>query len=101
MTPVSRHTKSGQVYLDLQKRARAASVNTDQLLVRYVLERFLYRTTQTPWQPRLILRGGMLLAAREDRSMAAYCANSRLGLPSRSSSRDVHALARIPMRCIV
>jgi hypothetical protein len=63
VTPVSRDTKAGQVYLDLQKQARAAGANTDQLLIRYVLERFLYRITQTPWQGRLILKGGMLLAA--------------------------------------
>lgn len=51
------------MYLDLQRRARAEGVNTDQLLIRYVLERFLYRVTQTAWQERLILKGGMLLAA--------------------------------------
>lgn len=77
MTPVSRSTKAGQVYLDLQKRARAEGVNTDQLLIRYVLERFLYRITQTAWRDRLILKGGMLLAvfdvrrATQDVDMAA------------------------------
>lgn len=63
MTPVRRATKGGQVYLDLQKQARDGRDNTDQLLIRYVLERFLYRLTQSPWQGRLILKGGMLLAA--------------------------------------
>ena len=63
MTPISRSTKGGQAYLDLQKQARILGLNTDQLLVRYVLERFLYRITQTAWRGRLILKGGMLLAA--------------------------------------
>jgi hypothetical protein len=62
-----RDTTSGRVYLDLRARARAENRATDELLVLYVLERFLYRLSVSPHRDRLILKGGMLLAALDQR----------------------------------
>ena len=77
MSRPTRADRAGQVYLDLQRRARQAGRGTQEFLVRYALERFLYRLVQTPWRNRLILKGGMLLAvydvrrATQDIDMAA------------------------------
>ena len=62
-----RDTTSGTVYLDLRARARAEGRPTDELLVLYVLERFLFRLSMSPHRDRLILKGGMLLAALDQR----------------------------------
>jgi len=62
-----RDTTSGRVYLDLRARARAEGRPTDELLVLYVLERFLYRLSLSSHCDRLILQGGMLLAALDQR----------------------------------
>lgn len=67
MTQPRRDTTSGRVYLDLRARARAESRPTDELLILYVLERFLYRLSVSPHHHRLILKGGMLLAALDQR----------------------------------
>ena len=67
MNQPRRDTTSGRVYLDLRSRARAEGRPTDELLVLYVLERFLYRLSVSPHQDRLILKGGMLLAALNQR----------------------------------
>lgn len=62
-----RDTTSGRVYLDLRARARAEGRPTEELLVLYVLARFLYRLSVSPHRDRLILKGGMLLAALDQR----------------------------------
>ena len=71
MTPVSRDSVAGRVYLDLQARARSDGRPTDELLVLYVLERFLFRLSQSPHRHHLILKGGMLLAALDERRPTA------------------------------
>jgi len=63
----TRETTAGRVYLDLRKRARAEGRGTDELLVLYVLERFLYRLSISAHRDRLVLKGGMLLAVFEER----------------------------------
>jgi len=45
----------------LLNRAREASQPFDILLIRYVLERLLYRLSQTPHADRFVLKGEMLL----------------------------------------
>lgn len=55
------------MYLDLQARAREECRPTDELFVLYVHERFLFRVAASPHRSRLILKGGMLLAALEER----------------------------------
>lgn len=67
MSRPDRETTAGRVYLDLRRRARADGRGTDELLVLYVLERFLYRLSVSPYRERLVLKGGMLLAALEER----------------------------------
>lgn len=63
MSRPTRETTAGRVYLDLRQRARAEGRGTDELLVLYVLERFLFRLSISPYRDRLVLKGGMLLAA--------------------------------------
>lgn len=67
MSRPGRDTTAGGVYLDLQARARREGRPTDELLVLYVLERFLFRLAQSGHRSHLILKGGMLLAALEER----------------------------------
>lgn len=67
MSRPSRSTAGGRAYLDLQARARREGRPTDELLVLYVLERFLYRLSRSVHRERLVLKGGMLLAAFDER----------------------------------
>lgn len=54
---------AGARYLALQRIARAQLRPTDELLQLYVLECFLRRLSRSPHRDRLILKGGLLLAA--------------------------------------
>lgn len=56
-----------RAYLDLQKLARDQGRNTQQLFELYVHERFLARVAASRFADRLILKGGMLLAALDVR----------------------------------
>jgi hypothetical protein len=67
MTRTSRDTTAGRVYLDLRARARREGRGTDELLVLYVLERFLYRLSISARRDQLVRKGGMLLAAFDQR----------------------------------
>jgi len=67
MRDPSRGTTAGVVFNDLRKLARAQNRNTDELLVFYVLERFLYRLSRSPYADRLTLKGGLLLATLDAR----------------------------------
>lgn len=67
MSRPNRETASGRAYLDLQARARLEGRPTDELFVLYVLERFIYRLSLSELRDRLVLKGGMLLAALGDR----------------------------------
>jgi hypothetical protein len=67
MTRPARDTTAGRVYLDLQRKARAEARGTDELLVLYVLERFLYRLSISEFRDQFVLKGGMLLAAFDER----------------------------------
>jgi hypothetical protein len=63
MSPPNRATTAGRVYLDLRNLARRDGRSTQELLTIYVLERFLYRLAISQHRERLVLKGGMLLAA--------------------------------------
>jgi hypothetical protein len=63
MSRVTRGTPSGDAYLDLQNQARRTRRQTQELLQLYVLEGFLARLAASAMRERLILKGGMLLAA--------------------------------------
>ena len=63
MSQPSRDSTAGRAYLDLQARARREGRPTDELLVLYILERFLYRLSVSVHRNRFVLKGGVLLAA--------------------------------------
>lgn len=67
MSRPTRSTPGGRAYLALRARARSDGRPTDELLVLYILERFLYRLSISDHRNRLVLKGGMLLAAFDDR----------------------------------
>lgn len=71
MSRPSRGSAGGRAYLDLQARARREGRPTDELLVLYILERFLYRLSVSGHRSRLVLKGGMLLAAFDERRPTA------------------------------
>ena len=64
MKPKPTHADlAGSRYLALQRLARAQKRATAELLQRYVLEGFLRRLTRSQHDERLVLKGGLLLAA--------------------------------------
>lgn len=67
MNRPSRDTTAGRVYLDLQAAARRLGRPTDELFVLYVLERFLFRLSLSRLRGQFLLKGGMLLAALDER----------------------------------
>src|SRR5687767_12584387 len=71
MSRPTRETVAGRTYLALQRRARELGRPTDELFVLYILERFLFRLGRSEHRARLILKGGMLLAAFEERRPTA------------------------------
>jgi hypothetical protein len=60
-------TVSGRAYLDLQHLARRTHRPTDELHQIYALEGFLARLVESSYADRLILKGGVLLAALDVR----------------------------------
>ncbi|MEU4410115.1 nucleotidyl transferase AbiEii/AbiGii toxin family protein [Streptosporangium sp. NPDC023963] len=59
----TRDTTAGRVYNDLRNLARRSGRSTDETMVEYVLERFLYRMGLSPeGGHHFILKGGLLLA---------------------------------------
>lgn len=67
MSEPTRATTAGRAYLDLRKLARANRRPVDELLALYVLEAFLARLTGSRFAERLVLKGGVLLAAFDER----------------------------------
>jgi hypothetical protein len=63
----TRATVAGRAYLDLQNLARRAKRPTDELHQIYALEGFLARLVESPFADRLVLKGGVLLAALDVR----------------------------------
>jgi hypothetical protein len=59
----SRDTAAGRAYLDLQAKAKAEGQPTDALLTLYALEGFLVRLAASDHSDKLVLKGGVLLAA--------------------------------------
>ncbi|MFI8002603.1 nucleotidyl transferase AbiEii/AbiGii toxin family protein [Streptomyces sp. NPDC086010] len=63
MVNPTRTTTAGRVYNDLRNLARRNGRSTDEVMVDYVLERFLYRLGTSPLgREHFILKGGLLLA---------------------------------------
>jgi hypothetical protein len=63
----TRATIAGGAYLDLRKLARENQRPVDELLQLYVLEAFLARLTGSRFAEQLVLKGGVLLAAFDER----------------------------------
>ena len=59
----TRGTAAGRAYLDLQNLARRTKRPTDELHQIYALEGFLARLVKSAYADRLVLKGGVLLAA--------------------------------------
>jgi hypothetical protein len=59
----TRDTSGGRAYLDLQNKARREKRPTEELLVLYALEGFLARLAASGHSDKLVLKGGVLLAA--------------------------------------
>lgn len=67
MPTPSRDTTAGSVFNDLRNTARRQHRGTDELLVAYALERWLFRVSVSPYADQFILKGGLLLAAFDAR----------------------------------
>jgi predicted nucleotidyltransferase component of viral defense system len=63
----TRASTAGRAYLDLRKLARENQRPVDELLQLYVLEAFLARLTGSRFANQLVLKGGVLLAAFDER----------------------------------
>jgi Nucleotidyl transferase AbiEii toxin, Type IV TA system len=66
-TRPARGTVKGRRYLDLQRLARRQGRPTDELHQLYALEGFLQRLAASQYRERLVLKGGVLLAAYDAR----------------------------------
>jgi hypothetical protein len=58
VSAISRKTAGGRAYIDLQRRAKDSTRNTQELLQLYVLEGFLARLSRSPVSDKLILKRG-------------------------------------------
>lgn len=67
MSGVSRGTPEADAYLDLRNRAQREKRPTQELLQLYVLEAFLSRLAASDLRDRFVLKGGVLLAAFDER----------------------------------
>jgi hypothetical protein len=62
MANPARDTTVGRVYNDLRNLARRNNRSTDEIMVEYILERFLYRLAASPLgRERFALKGKLLL----------------------------------------
>ncbi|MGO8823749.1 MAG: nucleotidyl transferase AbiEii/AbiGii toxin family protein [Acidimicrobiales bacterium] len=90
MSPVQRDSTAGRAYLDLQQMARRRGRPTQELLLTYVLERFLFRLSRSEYRDRLVLKGGMLLAVLGSRRPTGD-----VDLLARAIDNDVVAIADV------
>ncbi|MFZ2050065.1 MAG: nucleotidyl transferase AbiEii/AbiGii toxin family protein [Solirubrobacteraceae bacterium] len=67
MNAPTRADAAGRAYLDLRKLAREKQRPVDELLQLYVLEAFLARLASSRFADQFVLKGGVLLAAFEER----------------------------------
>ncbi len=67
MSAPTRASTAGRAYLDLRKLARESHRPVDEMLQLYVLEAFLARLASSRFTEQLVLKGGVLLAAFDER----------------------------------
>jgi hypothetical protein len=58
-----RSSTAGRVFNDLRNKSKREGRNTQELLILYGLERFLYRLAHSAYRDQFVLKGGLLLAA--------------------------------------
>ena len=90
MSPVRRDSTAGRAHLDLQALARRSGRPTQELLVLYVLERFLFRLARSAYRDQLVLKGGMLLACLDSRRPTAD-----IDLLAQAMANDVDTIAGV------
>ncbi|WP_158603056.1 nucleotidyl transferase AbiEii/AbiGii toxin family protein [Jiangella rhizosphaerae] len=90
----TRDTVGGRVYLELRRQAKADGRDTGELLQLYALEGFLDRLTRSPYAGRLVLKGGVLLAAFDTRRPTRDIDVAAVGLPG-EPGHVVTAIRRI------
>ncbi|WP_230396439.1 nucleotidyl transferase AbiEii/AbiGii toxin family protein [Streptomyces blattellae] len=89
MANPARDTTAGRVYNDLRNLARRNSRSTDEVMVEYVLERFLYRLASSPLgREHFVLKGGLLLAQFGARRMTRDIDILGRSFPGRTENRD-------------
>lgn len=75
---MSEVSKPQEIYRALQRQARSEGRGVQELFEFYLLERFLYRLSVSPYRDRFVLKGGLLLTV----------------LGARRPTRDADVLAR-------
>lgn len=90
MNRPARATAGGNAYLALRARARREGRPTDELLVLYILERFLFRLSVSEHRDGLVLKGGMLLAVFGERRPTGD-----VDLLARSIANDVDSISDV------
>jgi hypothetical protein len=88
MNKPTKQTAGGRAYLELQNRARRERRTTQELLILYVLERWLARLAISSHAERFILKGGLLLHALDARRPTVDA-----DLLARQIANDVDAVA--------
>lgn len=77
----------------LARLAREKGIDMEAMLRRYVLERFLFRMSQTRWKDQYCLKGGLLIAVWNDGDM--FRPTTDVDLNGFSRSGDVAQLAEM------
>ena len=90
MSRIPRQTTAGRVFNDLRNKARREGRTTEELLVLYALERWLYRLSLSPHADSILLKGGLLLSVLDARRPTR---DGDLLLPSMQEEADL--LARV------
>lgn len=90
MSRPTRDTPEGRAYLELRALARATGRTTAELIQLYALERFAARVAASAHRDRLVLKGGLLMAAFGARRPTRDVDLLALGLPS-----DVGSMSRL------
>lgn len=95
----TRQDPAGRAYLDLQNQARRTGRGTQELLILYVVERWLARLSASPYVEQFVLKGGMLLAAFDARrpTVDADALARRLGSDPPEVLGRVVEIARWPV----
>jgi hypothetical protein len=96
--PASRATAQGAAFLDLQNRARRENRATQELLILYVIERWIARLAQSQYSENFVLKGGMLLSYFGQRRPTVDVDTLAIRISSDTASvlRIVQKIAEIP-----